>query len=98
KETDAPLIAYEPRTSNEHWSLLAAKTTGLLTSYMPGYKPQTVAGTVDIADGQWHYIASTFDGATLNLYVDAKEVASQKVTKIHGYSDVGPLNFGHYEK
>ena len=99
KETDVPLIAYEPRTSNEHWSLMAAKTTGLLTSYMPGFKLQSSAGgTVDIADGQWHYIALTFDGATLNLYVDAKEVLSQKVQKIHGYSDVGPLNFGHFEK
>lgn len=32
-----------------------------------------------VVDGQWHYLAFTFDGNTLRIYVDGKEKGSTKV-------------------
>jgi hypothetical protein len=92
---DTPILGYEPRTSIEHWALYAAKGSGALSAYLTGYKPQTVTSSQGIADWKWHYLAMTFDGTTLRLFVDAKPVAEQKMVKIHGWSDMGPLTFGH---
>ncbi len=92
---DRPILAYEPRTSIEHWSLYAARGSGRLSAYLTGYKPQAIVSSQAIADGKWHYLAMTFDGKMLRLFVDAKPAAEQKVVKINGYSDIGPLTFGH---
>jgi hypothetical protein len=94
-DADTPILAYEPRTSIEHWALYAAKGTGALSAFLTGYKPQPITSSQSIADGKWHYLAMTFDGATIRLFVDARPVAEEKMTKIHGWSDIGPLTFGH---
>jgi len=33
-------------------------------------------GTTNIADGQWHYVAGTWDGSTVRVYVDGQEDGS----------------------
>lgn len=98
KQEDTPLLAYEPKSSIEHWEIFAAKGSGALSPSMTGYKPLVITSTSDIADGQWHYLAMTFDGSTVHLFVDAKSVAEQAVRKLAGWSDVGALTFGHADK
>ncbi len=98
KQDDTPLLAYEPKSSIEHWELFAAKGTGGLSASMTGYKPLLITSTSEVADGQWHYLAMTFDGTTVRLYVDARRVAEQAVRKQQGWSDVGTLSFGHADK
>jgi hypothetical protein len=44
------------------------------------------AGT-SVWDGQWHNVIGTFDGATVRLYVDGKEVGS-------GTPDTSPISYG----
>jgi hypothetical protein len=91
------LAANEPKHSVTHWELYAEKTTGHLAAYLPGFAPNLVRADTDVVDGKWHYLALTCDGQTAKLYLDAKEVASTKLTKKFSYPDVGPLTFGHIE-
>src|SRR4051812_47734005 len=73
------LVANEPKSSVTHWELYAEKGTGRLAAHLPAFTPNVVKSDDDVTDGQWHYLAMTCDGATLKLYVDAKEVASAKL-------------------
>ncbi len=36
-------------------------------------------GTIQINDGQWHHIVMTYDGATMEIYVDGKSAGSAKL-------------------
>src|SRR5689334_23302511 len=92
------LLAAEPRRSREHWELYAEKGTGVLCAGMPGFEPKLVKGDRDIADVKWHYLAMTFDGQSLKLYVDGKQTAAAGDVKQTGpYPDTGPLTFGRAE-
>jgi hypothetical protein len=44
-----------------------AKTAGF---YMGGPNPSYVTGSQNVADGQWHHVAATYDGTNICLYVD----------------------------
>ncbi|MDB5103438.1 MAG: hypothetical protein JWP91_1127 [Fibrobacteres bacterium] len=44
----------------------------------------------DFADGGWHLVMGTFDGATLRLYVDGKEVGNSPAKDVVGFQF--PLN------
>src|SRR4051812_35845445 len=92
------LLAAEPRHSRSHWELYADKGTGFLCVGMPGFDPKLVKGDRDIADGRWHYLAMTFDGPSIKLYVDGKQTAAAGDVKQTGpYPDTGPLTFGRGE-
>ena len=39
---------------------------------VPGTRWGSVHGTADVKDGWWHYIAGTYDGSQICLYVDGK--------------------------
>jgi hypothetical protein len=57
------------------------------------------AGT-RVWDGKWHYVAGTYDGATVRLYVDAEQVGSGAAVASpigYGLSSSNDLFFGHYE-
>ena len=87
KDDDTPLVAYEPKSSIEHWELFTARSTGGLTLAMTGYSPGSVPSSVDLVDGKWHYLAMAFDGTTVRLFVDAKMVAEKPVRRLGGWSD-----------
>ena len=90
------LLANEPRHSQTHWELYAQKDTGVLAASVPGWDATEVASNAGIVDGQWHHVAMVFDGKTVTLYVDARQVAAKDVKKVAPYPDTGPLTFGHF--
>ncbi len=94
RAVDVVLISNEPTHSNTHWEMRAKSGGGLVASFS-GYEPKEVAGDVNIVDGKWHYLAMIFDGKTLSLWADGKQVASKAVQRHGPYPDTGPLNFGH---
>ncbi|MCY2963403.1 MAG: ThuA domain-containing protein, partial [Planctomycetota bacterium] len=73
------LVASELKSSSTHWELFTQPTSGHLTLFSPGMQPDHVATSVDIADGQWHYLAYVREPERVRLYVDGKLVADQKV-------------------
>jgi beta-mannosidase len=75
------LVACDPKASGAHWEIYSYAGTGAFSAYLPGYAPAEVKSAQDIADGKWHYLAMTFDGQSVRLFVDAREVASQKVAR-----------------
>jgi len=44
----------------------------------------TITGSTTMTDGAWHYIAATYDGTNVRLYVDGAQVGS---TSASGYAD-----------
>jgi glucose/arabinose dehydrogenase/type 1 glutamine amidotransferase len=91
------LVANENRNSGSHWSLYVERQTGCLSGRVGSHRPADVHSDKKVADGQWHHLAMTFDGSVLKLYVDAEEVAEQKLAYVFQYPDTGPLFIGHDE-
>jgi beta-mannosidase len=84
------LISNDFREASDHWEVLTLGVTsfqepnGHLVSYLPGYTPSYVASEQDIADDRWHYVAMTFDGREVKLFVDGIEVAHRTVRAVGG--------------
>lgn len=74
------LVLNRTKDSAKHWELYAYHQTGCLSAYMPGYAPAEIVSGRDIADGQWHDLAMTFDGKTVCLFVDGEQVKQAAVT------------------
>src|SRR5687768_17020278 len=91
------LIAKEPKNSVTHWEIFADKSTGHLCAFWPGFKPDHVRSTVDVADDRSPAIAMTHDAQSIALFIDGKDVARQKVEKVFNYPDVGQLTYGEAE-
>src|SRR5262249_30785254 len=50
---------------------------------------------VDICDAKWHHLAMTFDGRTVELFIDGKKVREPPVRMKDGLKPVpGPLTIG----
>lgn len=45
-------------------------------------------------DGKWHYAVLTFDGRTMNLYVDGAKEASKSTTATPDYTGIEPVGIG----
>jgi glucose/arabinose dehydrogenase len=90
------LIANGLKISIRHWQLYAARDSGFLGAFLPGCNPSEIASKADIVDGKWHYLAMTFDGTIVKLFVDGVEVASQATKANQSYADTSPLTFGYY--
>ena len=88
-------VANNPKTS-EHWELYSFTGKGDFTVYMPAYKPATIRSGVVITDGRWHYLAMQFDGKSVRLFVDGKQVRHQVVTRIRKPGPLGTLDLGAY--
>ena len=96
KTADTAFVANEPNSSTNHWQIRAQKGTGKFAAWFANREPEDVVSDVDIADDKWHHVAMVYDDVTVKLYVDAKQVAEQKVEKKWPYPDVGPLMIGHH--
>ncbi len=90
------LVANNLKSSAAHWEIYSFAGEGDFSAYLPGYKPNTVRSGVNITDGKFHYLAMQFDGKQLRLYVDAKLVKEETLTRQAGTNDVGRLYFGGY--
>src|SRR6185436_20641110 len=71
------LLANEGRGSGTHWDLFVEKSTGHLGVVLPSFKTDRIISNQNIADDKWHHLAMTFDGHSVQLYVDAKQVTHQ---------------------
>jgi hypothetical protein len=45
-------------------------------------------------DGEWHYAVLTFDGRTINLYIDGTKEASKSTTATPDYTGIQPVSIG----
>jgi putative heme-binding domain-containing protein len=75
------LVASDTKASADHWELFTEPGTGALTVYLPGMKPDHVRATGDICDGKPHTLAMQYESNRVKLFVDAKKVADQAVTR-----------------
>ena len=82
--------------SSEHWELYSFTGKGDFTLYMPAYKPATIRSDVVITDGRWHYLAMQFDGKSVRLFVDGRQVRHQAVTRAREPGPLGTLDMGAY--
>ena len=88
------LVASETKASGRHWEIFSMVGSGTLTAYLPGYQPDHVTSTAQIADGEWHEVAMQLAADRVKLFVDGKEVANQAV-KARGAAGVdGSLAIG----
>ncbi|HET6252073.1 MAG TPA: DUF6797 domain-containing protein [Tepidisphaeraceae bacterium] len=92
--SDGIILSCGPRHSNEHWEIYATGGDGLLCCSYGGYAPKPIKSSAVVADGNWHFLAITFDGKSVQLYLDGKEAANKNVNKVGPYPDLGPLTFG----
>jgi hypothetical protein len=89
------LVASDPKTSSRHWEVYTYARTGAFAAYLPGYEPAEIVSTTNAADGRWHYLAMSFDGKQVRLYVDGRSVKEQTVRpRPDGKPVAGPLTIG----
>jgi hypothetical protein len=89
------LVASDAKSSSLHWEIYSYAGTGCFSAYLPGKEPSEIVSGADICDGQWHYVAMLYDGQSVRLFVDAKEVKSQKLQPKAGLGpEPGPLTIG----
>lgn len=89
-------VANHLKSSSEHWELYSYAGQGDFSVYLPGYSPVEIRSGVDITDGQWHYLATQFDGRQVHLYVDGECVKQQAVKRMKTDVVPGDLFFGGY--
>jgi len=76
-----------------HWELYLLAGVGNFSSYIPDLGD--FGGTQSVTDDQWHHCAMVWDGSSVTLYVDGKEV--KKWTGLDGkkiVADNQELNIG----
>jgi hypothetical protein len=88
------LIAHEVKPSARHWELFTHPTSGQLSAYIPGRKPDHVHTGMDIVDNQWHYVAMVLEADRCRLFVDGTCKADAAVVGPTGNRVEGPLVIG----
>ena len=78
------LVANEPKASAAHWEIFTQPTSGWLTAYLPGCRPDHVRSTAKVVDGQWHCVALVLEEQRARLFVDGKLVGEQALTRPGG--------------
>lgn len=73
------LLAHELKSSATHWEIFSLPGSGKVAAYLPGFSPDHVYGTTDIADGQWHHVGLILEPTRARLVVDGKTVGDQKI-------------------
>ena len=87
------LVASDTKQSGAHWELFSMPSTGVLTAYLPGAKPDHVRSNLNIADDAWHDIAMLYEPTRVRLYCDGKLVANQLIALTGKPIVPGPLAF-----
>jgi type 1 glutamine amidotransferase len=89
------LVASDPKSSSRHWEIYTYAGKGDFSAYLPGTEPGEVRSGVDVCDGRWHHLAMAYDGKSVRLFVDGKQVTDRAVTKKAGLQPrPGPLTVG----
>ncbi len=92
------LVASDSKESGTHWELYTFIGTGFLSAYLPGYTPENIRSNTDITNGKWHSVAMTFDGSSVHLFADGKEVANQAISRNSMGPKPGSLRLGTVEQ
>jgi len=91
------LIANHLKESARHWEVYTTAGSGTLAAYLPASKPDVIDSGVNVADGQWHYLAFQWHKNRAILFVDGKRVKDVPLAAGHvDGADAGPLWFGCY--
>lgn len=90
------LVAQQPKESADHWELYSYAGSGELSLYLPGYDPSDIRSSVNVADGQWHYLAAQWDGQNAKLFVDGNLVRETPLVRARDDLRPGPLWIGAY--
>lgn len=86
------LIACNPKSSSEHWSLFSLKGTGMFSVYQPGRGNTFVSGK-NICDGWWHHLAAYLGQDVVKLYVDGVKVLEAPAPQRNNAPAPGELAF-----
>ena len=88
------LVASDRKESAAHWEIFSMNGSGIFTAYFPGYTPDHVRSTAMIVDNKPHTLSMTLAADRVQLFVDGKRVADQRI-KFNGRSKVpGGLGIG----
>ena len=90
---DAALIEYGTQTSEEVFGLIftGGANAGKLSFFGSG---DDLAGTTTIQPNTWYHAAVTYDGTTLNLYLNGALEASKATTSLNTVLDTNGLTLG----
>jgi type 1 glutamine amidotransferase len=94
KQTYNILVASELKSSPTHWELFTQPGSGHLTLFSPGMQPDHVGTTVDLADGQWHFVRCLREAERVRIFVDGRQAADQKVKRQAARSTDDGLGLG----
>lgn len=94
KEAFQILVASDTKASANHWELFTFAGSGHFTAYLPGMQPDHVRSTVDIADGQWHYLAMQYEPQRVRLFVDGRQVGEEVIAPRGAPAVSGDLAIG----
>ncbi len=86
-------VLFKEQPSGFAYALYASTDAGVPSSYLFAGGPVGLDGPAALPAGAWSHVATTYDGATVRLYVDGAEVASRPQTGAVSTSD-GPLHIG----
>ncbi|TWU18775.1 Azurin [Allorhodopirellula heiligendammensis] len=87
------LVASDPKKSADHWELFSMRGSGRFTAYLPGRTPDHVHSNEMICDGQPHSLSMIYEDHRIQLYVDGKRVADQRVRQ-NGNRSKSPGDIG----
>ncbi|MDF1825626.1 MAG: heme-binding domain-containing protein [Verrucomicrobiales bacterium] len=73
------LVASDTKTSDAHWEIFTTGSSGFLTAYLPGAKPDHIRSRRVITDGDWHSVGMQYDIDRVKLWVDGEVVADQEI-------------------
>jgi hypothetical protein len=89
------LVSCDAKSSSRHWEVYSYARSGAFSAYLPGWEPSEIVSKTNICDDKWHYLAMTFDGKRVGLFVDGKQVVDQEVKSLsRPRAEVGPLSIG----
>ncbi|HEY2840669.1 MAG TPA: ThuA domain-containing protein [Pirellulales bacterium] len=90
------LLANGPKESNQHWEIYTNVGDGRFHAYLPGAQPSIIDSGKPVVDDHWHFLAMTYDGQRVKLYVDGRLASDTKVAPAGGTAAAGPLFFASY--
>ena len=91
------LISYEPKSSCGHWELFTMPKSGLLYAYVPGYQPNTLTTSLNMADGKWHHFALVLEEQRGRIFVDGTLAGEHTLARRSEQRAAGPLVIGALE-
>lgn len=75
------LVASDTKASGLHWELFSQAGSGQLATYLPGYKPDLIVGSIAVCDDRPHQLVMLYEPHRVRLYVDQQLAADQAIER-----------------